>query len=114
MIQIMFEKFNVNSFYLALQQNNASINEIVKSKGIKIAKARDTVEEVEEIYHDAVEEEGNTEEDSKEEEKEENAESKREVTKYPGVNRRRQTSTRAGNTDDIMRKNDGDKSQTSQ
>jgi len=27
---------------LALQQNNASINEIEKSKGIKIAKARDT------------------------------------------------------------------------
>ena len=66
-----------------------------------IGKARDTVEEVDEIYHDAVEEEGNTEEDSKEEEKEENAESKREVTKYAGVTQRRRTSSRARFTDDV-------------
>ena len=54
------------------------------------------------------------EEDQKEEEKEENAESKREVTKYAGVTWRRRTSTRARYTDNVMRKNDGDKSQARQ
>ena len=54
-------------------------------------------------------EEGNTEEDSKEEEKEEkeeNGESKIEVIKYSGVTRRRWTSTRAGYTEYVIRKND--------
>ena len=66
------------------------------------------------MYHDAVEEEGNTEEDLEEEEKEENAGSKKEVTKYAGVTRRRQTSTGTGYTDDVMKKNDRDKSQARQ
>ena len=33
------------------------------------------------------------------------------VTKYAGVNQRKRTRTKAGYTDDVMRKNDGEKSQ---
>ena len=82
-----------------------------------IGKTGDTIEEVEEIYHDTVKEEENIEEDSKEkekEEKEENEESEIEVIKHADVNRRRQTGTRAEYTEDFIRKNDGEKSQARQ
>ena len=44
----------------------------------RISKAGDAVEEGEEVYHDAVEEEGNTEENLEEEEKEEKTETRNE------------------------------------
>ena len=73
------------------------------------------IEEVEEeVYHDAVDEEVKTEEGLKEEEKEEKVESEIEVIKQTGINRKRQNVTRKQYTNNAIRPNDGDKSQTRQ
>ena len=56
----------------------------------------------EEIYFDAVEEEGETEESSKKIKKEENVESEIEMIKQTGVNHKRRNSTKTADTSFII------------